>query len=287
MSFLRIKDWSGKTVIITGAATGVGKGLCKELAARGAIVYVTARSIEKCQPVADEINGSGHTAYAQPLNVDNAEEFKTVINHIREKHGKLDVLFNNAAIVFVGEYYDMDEEDINKLVHTNLTSVLTGTLYAYRLMREQGFGTIVNITSMGGFLPATSMVAYSATKHALVGLTQSLAAEARDFGISVKAMALGLVESEMLKNARVKHGSGTAVLETVPMKPMPTTKAVKILVDGMRKKKMLIFVPGYAKFYHYFNRWFPRLVFKGSIAAMKKYRELIKQNSRVRIQNSA
>ncbi len=276
MSFRKIKDWNGKTVIVTGAGTGVGKALCHDMAARGAIVYVTTRSIQRSQLVADEILAKGHTAFAAQIEVGNFEEFKRVIEQVKEKHGKLDVLINNAAIVYVGEYYDMEEDYIKQLVHVNLTSILIGTLYAYRIMKEQGFGSIINVTSMAGYLPTAMMVAYSASKHGLIGLTRSLAAEATEFGIGIKVMCLGLVESEMLNKAKVKHGDdGNVVYETVPIKPMATGKAAKILVDGLRKKKMFIFVPWYAKFYFYIQRYIPGMVFKGAVHTMKKYREIM------------
>jgi len=274
MNTRSIKDWNDKTVVVTGAGTGVGKALCHELASRGAIVYVTARSLEKSQPVADEITEIGFTAFAEILEVSNADEFKRVIELVKEKHGKLDVLVNNAAIVFVGEYFDMEEDYIRKLVDVNLSSVMIGSLYAYRIMREQGFGTIVNVSSMAGFLPTTMMVAYSGSKHGLVGLTRSLRAEGRAFGVDVKVMCLGLVESEMLNKAETKSGDGNIVYETVPIKPMATGKAAKILVNGLRKKGMFVFVPWYAKLYYHIQRFLPAMVFKGAIQTMKKYREV-------------
>jgi short-subunit dehydrogenase len=272
-----IKDWRDKTVIVTGAGTGVGKAMCHELASRGAIVYVTARSMDKCRPVADEIIAKGFKAIPEKLEVGNDDEFKHVVELVKEKHGKLDVLINNAAIVFVGEFYDMTEEQIHKLVHINLSGLLTGTLNAYRVMKQQGSGTIVNISSMGGYLPATSMAAYSATKHALIGLTRSLGAEATDLGVHIRAMSLGLVKSEMLNKAETKHGDGNIVYETVPIRPMDTEKAAKKLINGLAGNSMWIFVPWYAKLYWHIQRFLPGLVFKGAVATMRKYREAVKK----------
>jgi short-subunit dehydrogenase len=270
-----MNDWKDKIVIVTGAGTGVGEAMCHELASRGAIVYVTARSLEKCQPVADQINKKGFIAYAEPLEVGNFEEFKFVLEKVKATHGKIDVVINNAAIVFVGEYYDMDEKYIEKLVHVNLTSVMVGTLYAYRLMKSQGFGTIVNVSSMGGYLPTAMMVGYSATKHGVIGLTRSLAAEGKEFGVHIKVMCLGLVQSEMLNKANAKKGDGNVLYETVPIKPMPTAKAAKILVNGIHKKGMIIFVPWYAKLYYHLQGILPGIIFKGAVHTMSKYREVM------------
>lgn len=275
MSNQKKSDWKDKIVLITGAGTGVGKAMAIDLAQRGAIVYVTARSIEKCQPVVNQINDMGFIAYAEPLDVSDFVNFKNVIEKVNEKHGKLDMLINNAAIVFVGEYYDMDAKYIEELVHVNLTSVMVGTLNAYKLMKNQGYGTIVNVSSMAGYLPSAMMAGYSATKHGVVGLTRSLAAEAKKFGVQIKVMCLGLVQSEMLNKAKATQGDGNILYEVVPIKPMETKKAAKILIDGISRKGILIFVPWYAKLYYTLQGIIPGLIFKGAIHTMQKYREVI------------
>lgn len=275
MSIKKMNDWNEKTVIVTGASTGVGKSLCFELASRGAIVYVTARTKEKSQPVVDEILARGFTAFAEQLEVGNFEEFHNIIDLVTKKHGKLDVLINNAGILFMGEYYDMNEDDIQQIVQVNLTSVMVGTLYAYQTMKKQGSGLIVNVSSMAGYLPSPAMVAYSTTKHALLGLTKSLGAEMKGSGMQIKAICLGLIDSELLEKAKVKHGSGTLYLDLIPMKPMPTNVAAKKLVNGMSKKGMFIYVPWYARLYHHIQYFVPSFMLKGAAFTMKKYREMV------------
>lgn len=272
-------DWQRKTVIVTGAGTGVGRALCHELASRGAIVYVTARSLEKCAPVAGEILEKGHTAIAEPLDVGDFGAFSSLIKKVKQRHGRLDVLINNAAVLFLGEFYDMDEQSIERLVHTNLTAALVGTLHAYRVMKEQGHGKIVNISSMGGFLPNATMVAYSATKFGLNGLTASLGVEAEPFGVELQVVCLGLIESEMLNKAEMKRGSPQTVLETLPYEPQPVHIAARNVVNGIERGKRFIFTPGYAHLFWMINRFFPKLVRDGSLKTMAKYRELIQRDA--------
>lgn len=272
-------DWKGKTVIVTGAGTGVGKALCHELAARGAIVYVTARSMEKCEPVVAEIRSRGHRAHAEPLDVGKFEQFRDVIDVVKARHGGVDVLINNAAVLFLGEFYDMDEAAIERLVHTNLTSVLVGTLYAYRVMKAQGRGKIVNVSSMGGFLPNATMVAYSASKFGVNGLTASLAAEAADFGVELQVVCLGFVESEMLHKADMRRGSADTVHELLPYKPQPVGIAARNVADGIERHQPFIFTPGYARLFWLLNRFYPKLLVRGARQTMTRYRELIAQGS--------
>ena len=277
-----INDWRNKSVLVTGAGTGVGKHLSMDLAQRGAIVYATARSMEKCQPVADWVNAdprvkaNGGQAIAKPLEVGNWEEFKIALNEVVEEQGKLDCLINNAGIIYVGEYYDMNEEFIKQLIHVNFSSVATGSLYAYRIMKEQGYGTIVNVSSMGGFLPTSSMVLYSATKHALVGLTSGLASEAEAFGVDIKAMCLGYIESEMPAKAKTATGTNAdaEIREMLPMKAMATDKAATRLINGIASKGRFIFVPWYAKLMYYIQRYIPGVMYSGAIDSMKKFREI-------------
>ena len=270
------KDWKDKTVIVTGAATGVGKALCHEMASRGAIVYVTARSLEKCLPVVSEITALGFKAFPAQLEVGDSEAFKQVINTVRQEHGKLDVLINNAGILYVGEYADMEEDFMRKIIDVNITSVMLGSLFAYKVMKEQGSGLIVNVSSMAGYLPAPAMTAYSASKHALLGLTSSLAAEAEGSGVGVKAICLGLIESELLNKAEVKEGHGTVYLKLIPMKAMPADIAARKVVDKLTKKGLLILMPWYAKFYKHMQYFFPSMLYRGQVFTMKKYRELVK-----------
>ncbi|MEM7102760.1 MAG: SDR family oxidoreductase [Bacteroidota bacterium] len=275
MSKNPIKSWNNKTVLITGAGSGIGEALSHELASRGAIVYVTTRSMDKSQPVADAITAKGHTAIAKQLEVSNFEAFKQVINEIKEEKGRLDVLINNAAILFIGEYYDMEAESIERSIRVNQTAVMVGALYAYRIMREQGSGLIVNVASMAGFLPTPAMVAYSTTKHALIGLTKSLAAEAAGSGVKVQATCLGLIKSEILKKAEVKQGTGPMYLELIPMKEMPTTVAAQKLANKMLSNRMFVYLPWYSRFYFHLQYFIPNVLLKGTIFTMKKYREMM------------
>ena len=268
-------DWNDKTVIVTGTGTGVGKALAREFAMRGAIVYATARSIEKCQPVADAICAEGYRAIPAVLDVNDWEQFQSVIDEVKKTHGKLDMLVNNAAVLFLGEFYDMDEASIERVIHTNLTSVLVGTLYAYRVMKEQGHGKIVQISSMGGFLPNATMVAYSAAKFGLNGLTNSLSVEAAGFGVDVQVVCLGFIESEMLNKAEMTRGSAATVHEMLPYAPQPVGIAAKNVADGIAAHRQFIFTPTYAKVFWYIQRFVPKLVREGSIKTMETYRQII------------
>ena len=150
-------DWTGAVVLVTGAGTGVGRAVAIECADRGAVAIASARSVEKCQPVVETIRERGGEAHALVLDASDADAWASGIDEIVRRFGRLDVLVNNAGIVFVGEYLDMNAEGIDELVRTNLTGPMIGALYAYRQMKAQGAGRIVNVSSMGGFVANGSM----------------------------------------------------------------------------------------------------------------------------------
>ncbi|MGB5810005.1 MAG: SDR family NAD(P)-dependent oxidoreductase [Polyangiales bacterium] len=129
--------------------------------------------------------------------------------------------------------------------------------------------------SLAGVLPNASMVAYGATKHGLVGLTTSLAAEAEAFGVDVKVVCLGLIESEMLSKAEMSRGDRDAVLDTMPMKPMPAEKAARLFVDKVGRKGRMVFLPSYGAFLWRLQRLSPSLLHRGALGAMSKYRNLV------------
>lgn len=267
--------FQNKSIIVTGAGSGVGRALSLELASRGATVYVTALTLEEAEQVAQEIQTNGHTAIAVKVDVTMNDELKMIIAKVVAEQGQLDLMINNAGLLYCGEFFDMEEEFLDKLIQVNLTAVTIGSLYAYRQMIKQGHGQILNISSMGGFVPAATMAVYAGTKHGVLGFTNTLATEAKEFGIYVQAACMGNIESNLLENAEDVH-AGVNKFGSILPKPYPTVKAAKTIVDGIEKKKHPIFTPFYAALVWRLVRFFPGLLTKGSTDTMRKYRDLMK-----------
>src|SRR5262245_29398953 len=130
--------FSGKTAIVSGGATGLGKALCEELARRGAIVAVTGLAQQEVQPVVDSINASGGRAIALAMDVRKREQIKAAIDAVIVAHGRLDLFVNNAGVAYIGEFEDGDDDRIDNLMQTNGVAPVFGSLYAYRAMKAQG-----------------------------------------------------------------------------------------------------------------------------------------------------
>ena len=267
-----LKNFTNKSVLITGAATGIGRALAHELANRGAIVYVTALTTKESQIVVDEITSSNGKAIAAELDVGNFKNIEKMIDLVVSEQGQLDIMINNAGVAYVGESYDMQVETIEKLAHINFTAVNVGAVLAYTQMKKQGFGHILNTASMGGFLPTPGMAIYAATKHGVVGLTTSLASEGKDFNIVVKASCPGFIKSELMNKSSDVSNNMSDYLDLLP-EPIDASIAAKTIIDGLGKKPVLIFTPSYAKVSYFLNRFIPGFLARGGDDIMNKYRQ--------------
>jgi short-subunit dehydrogenase len=266
------QEWRDKSALVTGAGSGIGRAVSRELARRGATVYVSALTETEAQLVVDEINAQGCTAVAVELDVTDNAQYLAAIERVTRERGAIDLLVNNAGLLYVGEYDEMDESLLEKLIHVNHTAVAIGTLYGYRVMKAQGHGLIVNVASQGGIMPVGSMAAYSGTKHAVVGLTASVAGEAEAFGVEFRTVCPGNIASDLLSSATTRGTNAQGVLDVLP-RAMPADEAAVRIVDGFSKIARKIFVPWYAKALFFAQRIWPEFGHRGVVYSMRTFRE--------------
>ena len=175
--------------IVTGAASGIGRALAEELARRGAAVTLADLQAEVHDAATSISYASPRSAAAFTLDVTEFESVRRLVERVAEQHGRLDFMFNNAGIAAGGELRDHTIDAWNKIIDVNLRGVVHGVQAAYPLMLRQRFGHIVNTASMQGLMPAPLTASYSATKHAIVGLSKALRVEAAAAGVHVSVCA--------------------------------------------------------------------------------------------------
>lgn len=230
-----------KIAIVTGGASGIGRAICNELSSRNVFVVIA------------DINERGGKAFVEKLNQDVLNSRFTyldvtdyncvehVIKEIYEEFGRLDYLFNNAGISMYGELYDMSLENWKEIVNINLWGVIHGTQMGYKIMKEQGFGHIVNTASAAGLGPSPIASAYSTTKHAIIGLTTSLHYEAEEFGIKVSTLCPSFVDTPIFDAAKAINIDKSAITKQMKKhKMMSPQKLAKIAINGVHKNKPII-----------------------------------------------
>lgn len=273
-----IRVFNDATAIITGGASGIGCALAEELARRGCAVVLADLQIDKAQYVATKICNSGGKAKALKVDTTDFSSMEQLVLETVEESGRLDYIFNNAGIAIGCSACQYTIEDWNKIIDINLRGVVNGVQAVYKLMIEQGFGHIVNTASIAGLIPSPLAVAYATTKHAVVGLSQSLRSEAVQHGIRVSVLCPGVIRTPILQGG--KFGK---VLKDIPaekvrnmweeFKPMSPDIFAKKVLNAIAKNKAIIIEPLQWKLVWLLNRLFPSLIMASAQNSFKKMRK--------------
>ena len=190
-----------KVALVTGASRGIGKACAIELAKAGCDVVITyAGNSEAAEKTVEELKALGVNAESYKFDVSNQAEVDEAIAKIIEKHGRIDVLLNNAGITRDDLFIRMDAEKWNAVINTNLNSAFYVTKPVVKLMMKQRSGAIVNTSSVVGLYGNPGQANYSAAKAGLIGVTKSLAKELGSRGIRVNAVCPGFIATDMTKN---------------------------------------------------------------------------------------
>ena len=189
---MKLKD---KVAIITGAGSGIGHEAARLFAGEGAVVVVADRNREAAERVRHELAATGARAEAVAVDVAREAEVETLIKSVAERHGRLDVLVNNAGYGFAGTVVNTTEADWDALFAVNVKGVFFGCKYAIPVMERQGGGVIVNTASAVANVGILDRAAYVASKGAVAALTRAMAIDHVGAKIQVNAVAPGTIES--------------------------------------------------------------------------------------------
>ena len=212
-----------KVALVTGAASGIGRGLALELGRRGSRVILADLQAGKLAAVLAELRQAGGAARSEVVDVTDFAAVDAMVDRVFQQEGRLDFLFNNAGIAVGGGAHHYSIDDWRRVVNVNLMGVIHGVQAGYRRMIAQGSGHIVNTASAVGLMPSGRAVGYSATKHAIVGLSTSLREQAAMHGVKVTVLCPGMVHTDLLT------GKSPYGRELVPIPEADLDKLVRIL----------------------------------------------------------
>ena len=191
-----------KIALVTGAGRGIGKAICLALARCGARVIASARTAAQIDAVAEGARGLPGGVVAMPVDIADADSVSGLFAAVGERFGRLDVLVNNAGIGMYGPASEFPVEDFDRVMQVNTRGTFLCCQQAMRVMVPQKSGFIINMSSVVGIKGYGNQIAYAASKHAVMGMTKTLAVEAQPHNIRVSAILPGGVDTDMAARAR-------------------------------------------------------------------------------------
>lgn len=196
MSYSKL-ELNGRTAVVIGGTSGIGRAIAHGLAEAGADVVATSRRAEQVETVAQEIEALGKRTLRVTSDVSTRDSLQNLLDECVKEFGKVDILVNSAGRTKRAPTLDFDEGDWNDIIETNLTGTLRACQIFGRHFLASGYGRIINIASLSTFVSLFEVAAYSASKAAVASLTKSLAIEWAKHGVNVNAIAPGVFKTDL------------------------------------------------------------------------------------------
>ncbi len=243
-----------RVAIVTGASSGIGEATARALATRGAHLVLAARSEERLERLARELERAGARVLVQPTDVRDLEACQRLLDRTLEVFGRLDLLINNAG---VGDWSLLEREDpgrIENMVRTNMLGLLYMSRLAVPVMLRQGEGVIVQVASLAGLMGLPFQAVYGATKAAVIALSRSLRSELQGRGVHVLLVMPGPVRTAFFRNANMRG------FERLPLPVAEPEEVARRILDGCARRRSVVFVDGFGRLVYYASRLAPGLV---------------------------
>jgi NAD(P)-dependent dehydrogenase (short-subunit alcohol dehydrogenase family) len=211
-----------RIALVTGAGAGIGAAIATRFAAEGAVVCVSDVDGAAASAVVAAITAAGNRAEAFTLDVSRGQDVAAALRTIAGRHGRLDVVVNNAGLNVRGDFRHMSDADWTKIREVNLDGVVRIARDAFPLMQASGRASLINLASIMGHRGLRQLAGYSATKGAVSALTRALAVEYAPFGIRVNALAPGFIETALTDRVLRNPAIAKVLLDQTPLRRFGT-----------------------------------------------------------------
>lgn len=269
-----------KVAIVTGGASGIGEALVRALAERGARVVIADFNARAADTLATELCAMGYAASAQSVDVRVRKSVDGLVKSVAERYGRLDLMVNNAGIVVISELEDTLDEDWDHLIDVNLKGVVYGSRAAFKIMKRQGFGQILNTASSSALAPTPFFTAYSSVKHAVLGLTTALRVEGAGYRIKVSALCPGVVDTPVVTNHTSRGLRRARLINGTPFMLSPQ-RVAQAALKGLARNRGVIPVGLDSYLPYWANRYFPETYSRLMMVSMWAARRYLKEETPV------
>lgn len=240
-----IKDFKDKVVVITGAASGIGKATAKAFAREGADLVIADNNAQTLEQAAKEIQATGARVLARQLDVSDKKQVESFAGIVMNERGHVDILVNNAGVGVGGPLLDTSIEDYEWIFSINYWGVLYGLKYFLPHMVARKYGHVVNIASGAGLCSIPAMSAYCSTKFAVVGLSETLRSEMRRFGIGVSTICPGIINTNIVAQSRMHlqdniKASHKRLVNFYSRFGWPPERVAKAILSAVRRNRSIV-----------------------------------------------
>lgn len=258
-----VRDLRGKTALVTGAASGIGRATSLAFASRGADLILCDIDDEGLQNTVEAIEGLGRTAWAQAVDVSDEAAMKAFADRVHERVPAVDVLMNNAGVAIGGPFLATPLLDWNWIVGINLMGVVHGCHHFVPAMVSRGAGGhVINVSSAAGYAAMSSLAAYNATKFGVLGLSEALWEELRPHGIGVTVVCPGLIDTPITGAARLfgemdKTRLREQMIEGYRRRGYPPERVARNILKAVQRDRLVAPISPEAWGLYYLKRYMP------------------------------
>lgn len=266
-----------KICIVTGAASGIGKALAIHLAAQGARVTCCDKDesgLMQTNVFISALHGACTSACA---DLSKPGAMRRIVEGVVSSHKRLDYLFNIAGMTVAAEIADITDDQWDRSLAINFRAIVEGSTAAYQVMKKQGSGHIINMSSAAGLYVQPGTAAYTAAKHAVNAFSLCLRVEAKAFGVHVTTLFPGYVDTAIFKNAETKGLDWRSLRKTIPFRMLSPDQAADEILAAVKADKAMAVFPFHARIFWWISRLNPAWHLFFARFLIRDFRKLVRK----------